>query len=489
MACEVTDELLRSLVQEWVAALPEQYPASERPRHFSLRFHRRMRPLLRRAKRKEAPSALFRGGRFAAALLAAALLTATVAMAFPAVRERVFRMVWERHEDYTRLYYEEVTGDGTSAEGAAEEQEFMLYRFSYVPEGFTLEDYTFTDTLHHEAFFNEEGLAISLDQERLEESGPVEMTGEIEPEEVFLNSGQTAWYVDRPLLKSIHWNDGVYAFGVTTHLSREETIRIAESLVPVEEPFADVTFTPYDAAYLPEGFSMAEFRTEKGSHRLRYEDAQGGALVLDQIWWDRDAFADDFGNDQPSYLFILGSQEVRLLEKPDSRSLCWDWGEYSFRLSSDVLPAEELTKVAVNLHPAGKEAEVLSPYHLTCIPEGFEQAGNGYSGGTHYEDFYKYDRDAEYGGVYQEDTRKIDFYQERLGETRCAIDPDGLEPTSFTLEGGRTVWVLADPPEERTLWTQYSYALWWEDGEYLLSLWSSLPWEETAKIAEGILKM
>ena len=516
MAYEVSDELLCALTKEWAAALPERYPTAERPRRYSFRFRRKMRPILRRAKKEEAASApvrperfavamadagpecrlgkMLRPGRFAAALVAAALLTATVAMAFPAVRERVFRMVWEYQEDQTRIYYREVAEEGAPPEEPAEDRELVLYRFSYIPEGFALEEYTVIgSSSHHEAFFNEEGLDIHLDQERLGGTGVVGMTGQVEPEEILLNDTQTAWYVDQSepgaILRSIHWDDGVYSFGVTTRLSREETIKIAESLIPVEKPFADAAFTPYQAAYLPEGFSTGGFQTKQGSHHLRWESAQGGWLTLDQVWNDQDAFADDIGEDRRSDLFILEGQQVRLLERPTGRSLYWRYGEYSFRLASDSLSVEELTKVAVNLHPAGKTVEVLWPYHLTYVPEGFVRSGDGYSRRLRYEDFYEYDPDAEYGGVYEEDARQIDFCQEKPGEARCALDPEAAGVTAVTLEGGRTVWVLADPPEGNPYWRRYAFAVSWEEGGYSLTLWSALPWEETVKIVQGIQRM
>lgn len=500
MARQVTDEMLRALVREWVMTLPAQYPEEGRPRRFSLRFRRKMWPILRAARReegKEALSPLFRPGRFGLALVAAALLTATVAMAFPAVRERVFRMVWEYQGDHTRIYYEEVAEDGAppseGPEGAegAEEQAFTLYRFSYIPEGFALEEYTVIGaSSHHETFFNEEGLGIALDQERLGGTGVTGMTGHREPEEIFLNGVQRAWYVEQTAFRSIHWDDGEYSFGVLTYLSREETIKIAESLVPVEEPFADVTFRPYHAAYLPEGFAMTGARKAKDAYQLRCENAQGGWLTLDQVWAGWEAFSEDYGEEAwPTGLCVVGSRQVDILEKTESRSLYWNRGEYDFRLTSDVLSAEELLDVVINLHPAGETAEVFLPYRMGDLPEGFERSGYGYSGKVYYEDYYGYDPEAEYGGVYGDETREINFYQERPGGSRYALDPGEAGVTAVTLEGGRTVLVLPDPPEGHPYWHRYAFAVSWEEEGYLLTLWSDLPWEETVKIIEGILKM
>lgn len=628
MAYELSDELLCALTKEWAAALPERYPAAERPRRYSFRFRRKMRPILRRAEKEEAASApvrperfavamadagpgrrlgkMLRPGRLAAALVAAALLTATVAMAFPAIREKIFRRVRQTDGEYTRIYYERVAGDGTygvfvrwhpaaipegytleeervtevsyaedyrgpeglplfwyqvrmeeadlapGIEAAGEEvaltdglgqwparyitngpmgtvywndgeywffltgylsgeelaeiagsyvpfhdgteddeprKEFIFYRFSGLPEGFELERYRAFDGSHGETFVNEEGLYIGLEQDRLDGAFAFSYSGTREPEELLLDNGLTAWYVDRPGLQLVYWDDGEYSFQVVTTLSGEEAIDLANSVVPVEEPFAGVSFTPYRAAYLPEGFSPMGSLAKKDCYQLRCENGEGSWLTLDQVWYDWSAFADDFGEDRPADLFILGSQQVDILERPEGRAVYWDWGGYSFRLASDVLSADELIKVVINLHPAGKAVEVFSPYRLTYAPEGYAHPGDGYSRGQRYEDYEERIKEDVSDGEWEDSPGGISFFQERLGEADRAIDAQGLEPAAFTLEDGRTVWVVADPPEERTLWTQYAYAVWWEDGEYLLSLWSTLPWEETVKVIQGIQQM
>lgn len=612
MAREVTDQELCALTKEWVAALPRRYPEARRPRRYSFRFYRKMRPVLRAAGKAQAAGgekaapAVSRAGRFAAALVAAAVLTATVAMAFPAIREKIFRRVRETDGEYTRIYYERMAGDGVhrifvrwhpaavpegytlaeervtevsyaedyrnpegvplywyqvrmeeadlapGAEAAGEEiilsdglgqwparyvedgsmgtvywddgeyyffltgqlpveelmemaggyipfydgteddgpqPEFVFYRFSQVPEGFELERYRFFDGSHEEVFVNGEGLYISLEQDRLGGGFAFSYSGTREPEEILLDNGLTAWYVDRSGLQMVYWDDGEYSFHVVTTLSGEEAIRMANLVVPVEEPFAGVAFRAYQAAYLPEGFSTAEVRKTRGSYELRCENEAGGWLTLDQVWYDWEAFADDYGEDRPESWFILESQQVDILEGPRGRSLYWDRGGYSFRLASDTLSADELIKVAINLHPADQTAEVFLPYHLTHVPEGYAHPGDGYGGGRRYEVYEEHIKVEGSQSEWEEGPGEISFYQERLGEADRVMDPEGLEPRAVTLEDGRTVQVVSDPPEERTYWTRYAYAVWWEDGEYLLTLWSTLPWEETLKVIQGVEKM
>lgn len=223
MSIEVTDEMIRQLTQEWAETLPDQYPEPARPHRFSLRFYWKMRPILRQAWEQETSPVLYRGVRFATALLVAALMTVTVAMAVPAIRERIFQMVRELHEKYSHIYYEQVEGDEDFGE-------FVPYRITYIPDGFTMEEDRTTEISHNETYFNEQGLVIALDQMRIDKATFDIDTEKVEPVEILLNGNQPAWYLGNPSLKVIYWNDGTYSFVVVAHLSKEELIKIAESV-------------------------------------------------------------------------------------------------------------------------------------------------------------------------------------------------------------------------------------------------------------------
>lgn len=225
MAIEVTDETIRQLTQEWAETLPDQYPESPRPHRFSLRFYWKMRPILRQAQRQETGPVLYRGVRFATALLVAALMTVTVAMAIPAIRERVFQMVREIHERYSHIYYEQVGED-------VDFGEFVPYHITYIPEGFTLVEDRTTEISHRQHFENEEGLAIGFDQVRIDRDAFSIDTEDDEPVRIMLNGEQPAWHLDNGLLQVIYWDDGTYSFHVSTNLSPEESIKIAESSAP-----------------------------------------------------------------------------------------------------------------------------------------------------------------------------------------------------------------------------------------------------------------
>ena len=204
MAMEVTDEMLRKLTQEWVNSIPAQYPEPEHPHHFSLRFHLRMLPLFWRAWRmeneKEKTPLPMRGGRMAAALLAAAVMSATVAMAVPEIREKVFQMVREIYEKYSNIHYDQLD-----------------------------ESYVVGES-HFEQYRNADGWAIKFSQMRLEKAVFDVDTEKTEPVEIILNGEQTAWYVGNNSWKVLYWDDGEYSFTVSSNLPKEELVKIANSM-------------------------------------------------------------------------------------------------------------------------------------------------------------------------------------------------------------------------------------------------------------------
>lgn len=225
MAIEVTDEMVRKLTQAWVETIPVQYPEPKHPHHFSLRFHWRMAPILRQARKmgkKETPLPLW-GGRLAAAFLAATMLTATVAMAVPEIREKVFQLVREVYEKYSNIHYEQVNEEYVA-------RETVQYHLTYIPEGFVqIQDQDVGDS-HYDRYKNADGLMIVFSQVRLEKTVFDVDTEKVEPVEILLNNGKQAWYLGNRSLKVVYWDDGEYSFTVSSHLSKKELLKIANSV-------------------------------------------------------------------------------------------------------------------------------------------------------------------------------------------------------------------------------------------------------------------
>jgi len=228
MAMEVTDEMLRKLTQEWVNSIPAQYPEPKHPHHFSLRFHLRMLPLFWRAWRmeneKEKTPLPMRGGRMAAALLAAAVMSATVAMAVPEIREKVFQMVREIYEKYSNIHYEQLDEGYVAGE-------YVQYHLTYIPEGFVQTQDQFVGESHFEQYKNDcVPATIKFRQIRLENAVFDIDTEKVEPVEILFNDNQSAWYVDNSSWKVLYWDNGEYSFTVSGDLPKEELVKIANSI-------------------------------------------------------------------------------------------------------------------------------------------------------------------------------------------------------------------------------------------------------------------
>lgn len=227
MAVEITDEMIQRLAKTWVASIPLQYPEPKHPHRFSLRFHLKMMPLLHKAKKRAMEPIPHRGRQLAAALLAAALMTVTVAMAVPAIREKVFKMVRDVYEKYSHIHYEQVG----PVEESPSSEEFTPYHLTYVPEGFSLVEDRTTDISHTERFENSNGLRIVLNQSRFDETEISLDTENEEPEKIMLSGGKSANYLGNHSLKVIYWDNEEYFFLISGHLVKEDLVKVANSLI------------------------------------------------------------------------------------------------------------------------------------------------------------------------------------------------------------------------------------------------------------------
>lgn len=226
MNFDVTDDLLRRSTLEWAAEQRKRYPTGpEHPHRFSRRFRRRMEHLCREAERvgpqrvgPQPPGGHRWCTRTAVALLAAAL-GITVAMA--AVNH--FRMVRVDHEKYSNIHYEQVE-DGYTPD------KFITYHITYLPQGFTQTYERTTGKEHHETYTDPEGRGIRLRQLRIDQADLDIDTEKVEPVEILLNGKQRAWYLGNPSLKMIYWDNGIYFFSVSGHVTEDELVKIAESV-------------------------------------------------------------------------------------------------------------------------------------------------------------------------------------------------------------------------------------------------------------------
>ena len=220
----ISDEMLVRLTIQWEANLEENYPLHpETPHVFSERFCRKMEKLLRQAARTPGQQRAIRWGkRTAAALVAAALLTFTVAMAVPELRARFFQMVRDVYEKYSTIRYEEV-------ESGYVPGEFVECEMGYVPEGFTLIQNRVTERSKNQRYTGPNGFRIFFNQVRLDKTVFALDTEKVDAEKIILSGDRIAWYLDNETLNVIYWDNEEYSFRISSHLPKEELIKMAES--------------------------------------------------------------------------------------------------------------------------------------------------------------------------------------------------------------------------------------------------------------------
>lgn len=232
MSIEITDELIQKLTEEWLDTLPERYPLKPKyPYRFSPSFSLKMWWLCRKADLDYAHGKdlshfgemqRIRWTKRTAAVLLAAALGTTVAMAYAV---RYFKMVWEEHEKYSSVYYQQIEEGYVSGE-------FVCCTLGYVPEGFELEQETTIENFHSEIYIHttHNNQVLAFHQIRIDESAVDIDTENVKPVEIQLNDNLKAWFLDNPGHKVIFWDDGEYFFSVSGGLLKEDLVKISKNI-------------------------------------------------------------------------------------------------------------------------------------------------------------------------------------------------------------------------------------------------------------------
>lgn len=189
---------------------------------FSFDFEKRMKGLLKKANIKYININRFRIRRsIAAASLILIILTAS--MSVEAVRMPVIRLTEKIYTEFSEILFE--NEDNIEYPQKIEE----VYLPSYIPEGYTLTEVVDDMRSMHFFFYtNEEGQELSVEQMTFNVSMAVDTEG-ITTEEITINDMNGIIYTKRGLT-SIIVNDNRYVHFISGYESREELIKVVESL-------------------------------------------------------------------------------------------------------------------------------------------------------------------------------------------------------------------------------------------------------------------
>lgn len=231
---QLDDDLLLRAVRQ--AAQQTDQPAEPAQSHlFSAHFEQEIQQLIHSQRKKSRHRPLYR----AAAVLAVFLGLSASILSVDAWREQLFRMVVDRHEEYSDISYEAVGG-----KPLPESFKLTEYRPAYLPEGYLLTQQLLDDCVNWSVYTNAQGLRILFDQSLNAREG-FAMGSSINTEgaqlEEFEMDGLPAYKMSNKGSQFVLWNDEIYNYMLITDLPMPEALKIAQS----------VTICPEDAPHPP----------------------------------------------------------------------------------------------------------------------------------------------------------------------------------------------------------------------------------------------
>ena len=219
MANEILKEALIAAMDKELEGIPSNLADYH---SFSSGFEKKMKQLIKKAKIKYISINRFRIRRsIAAASLILIILTAS--MSVEAVRMPIIRLTEKIYTEFSEIIFE--NEDNIEVPEKIEE----VYVPSYIPEGYTLkEEVNDMRSMHFFFYTNEDGQEISVEQLVLGVHMAVDTEG-ITTEKITINGMSGIIYTKRGLT-SIIVNDNRYVHFVSGYESREELIKVVESL-------------------------------------------------------------------------------------------------------------------------------------------------------------------------------------------------------------------------------------------------------------------
>lgn len=221
MANEVLKEALRISMERELETIPVNTSLID-CHAFSMDFEKKMKRLIRKANIKYININKFRIRKsIVAASLMLIILTASLGV--EAIRMPVIKLTEKIYKEFSEILFE--NKDDIEVPQKIEE----VYVPAYIPDGYTLtEEVNDMRSMHFLFYTNEEGQEISVEQLTFNVSMAVDTEG-ITTEEITINGMNGIIYSKRGLT-SIIVNDNRYVHFVSGYESREELIKIVESL-------------------------------------------------------------------------------------------------------------------------------------------------------------------------------------------------------------------------------------------------------------------
>ena len=220
MADEVLKEALKFSMEKEFEAIPPNIILKEY-HNFSAEFEQKMNHLIKKANIKYININKFRIRKSIAAA-SLVIIIAAASMHVEAVRLPVIRLTEKIYTEFSEILF------NNEENIAVPETIEAVYVPAYIPEGYTLKEEENMTLMHFLVYSNEKDQELYVEQFTLGVSMAVDTEG-ITTEEITINGMNGIIYSKRGLT-TIIINDNSYVHLISGYESREEIIKIAESL-------------------------------------------------------------------------------------------------------------------------------------------------------------------------------------------------------------------------------------------------------------------
>lgn len=227
MSVVIDDEFLYKYVpqaeQMMLDCIP---PEHELHHHFSRRFRRKMRALLRYERRTPKMRKLIHRCKVAFAVFAAAAsVTFGALMSVEACRTRIIEVI-------TRVFVE-FTSVRISADGGITDRVLRPVTPTYVPEGYQMKDEESNNMFHRIHYENEAGMVLDYTQNLLAASESIFDTEDADVGSVMLGSRKVEVILKESTnICQVYWHDDFYFYWIGGELElKDDILKMAESII------------------------------------------------------------------------------------------------------------------------------------------------------------------------------------------------------------------------------------------------------------------
>lgn len=224
----INDEFLYAHMPQAERLMLDQIPSEqELNHHFSRRFRRKMRALLRYERRTPYMRKAVQSIKTAAAVFAVVVsLTFCALMSVEASRTRIIEIVVKLLSDAASV---RVSVD----DGAPSNRVLCPVTPTYVPEGYRVVDEETEDTFHMIIYKNGAGVEFAYNQDLLMASEYLFDTEDADTKEIMIGS-QKVQVVVKPSRNrsSVYWHDDNYFYSIIAiDIKYSELLKMAESVI------------------------------------------------------------------------------------------------------------------------------------------------------------------------------------------------------------------------------------------------------------------